>query len=41
MEHSGPDVEEDDLYSGYNNYNPTFDYEVCDKSFNHFASLNL
>lgn len=21
--------EEDDLYSGYNDYNPTFDSEVC------------
>lgn len=28
MEHNGPDVEDDDLYSGYNNYNPTFDFEV-------------
>lgn len=28
MEPSGLDVEEDDLYSGYNNYNPTFDFEV-------------
>lgn len=28
MEHDGPGVEEDDLYSGYNNYNPTFDFEV-------------
>ncbi|CAG08237.1 unnamed protein product, partial [Tetraodon nigroviridis] len=26
--HNGPDVEDDDLYSGYNNYNPTFDFEV-------------
>uniref|UniRef100_A0A674MDW3 Intraflagellar transport 88 homolog n=1 Tax=Takifugu rubripes TaxID=31033 RepID=A0A674MDW3_TAKRU len=31
MKHSGPDVEEDDLYSGYNNYNPTFDYEMTAK----------
>ncbi|XP_056895277.1 intraflagellar transport protein 88 homolog isoform X3 [Takifugu flavidus] len=30
MKHSGPDVEEDDLYSGYNNYNPTFDYEAIE-----------
>lgn len=28
MDHNGPDVEDDDLYSGYNNYNPTFDFEV-------------
>lgn len=28
MDHHGPDVEDDDLYSGYNNYNPTFDFEV-------------
>lgn len=33
MDQSGPDVEEDDLYSGYNHYNPTFDVEVWYKSF--------
>uniref|UniRef100_H3DE04 Intraflagellar transport 88 homolog n=1 Tax=Tetraodon nigroviridis TaxID=99883 RepID=H3DE04_TETNG len=30
MEHNGPDVEDDDLYSGYNNYNPTFDFEAIE-----------
>lgn len=28
MQHNGQDVEDDDLYSGYNNYSPTFDFEV-------------
>lgn len=25
--HLAPDADEDDLYSGYNDYNPTFDTE--------------
>lgn len=26
--HLAPDTDEDDLYSGYNDYNPTYDTEV-------------
>lgn len=26
--HLAPEADEDDLYSGYNDYNPTFDTEV-------------
>lgn len=26
--HLAPETDEDDLYSGYNDYNPTFDTEV-------------
>lgn len=26
--HLAPEEDEDDLYSGYNDYNPTFDTEV-------------
>jgi len=26
--HLAPEADEDDLYSGYNDYNPTFDMEV-------------
>ena len=29
MEHVHLAEEDEDLYSGYNDYNPTFDSEVC------------
>lgn len=29
--HLAPETDEDDLYSGYNDYNPTYDTEVKKK----------
>ena len=29
--HLAPETDEDDLYSGYNDYNPTYDAEVKKK----------
>ena len=31
--HLAPETDEDDLYSGYNDYNPTYDTEVKKKKF--------
>lgn len=30
--HLAPETDEDDLYSGYNDYNPTYDTEVKKKN---------
>lgn len=31
--HLAPEMDEDDLYSGYNDYNPTYDAEVNKSSY--------
>ena len=33
--HLAPETDEDDLYSGYNDYNPTYDAEVKKKKNNY------
>lgn len=37
--HLAPETDEDDLYSGYNDYNPTYDTEVKKKKLFHWFLL--
>ena len=39
--HLAPETDEDDLYSGYNDYNPTYDTEVKKKLFHWFLLWSL